>query len=120
MFLFLIIFMYSVPLVRLVGTNSLWADDPEIEELFGTLPRATFALLQMMINPDTNLMQKLSERQVWTAPFFLTYVLMTTYSVLSIIVGAMSENYKTFAEAERDRQGHADRERLAAGPRSQT
>mmetsp|Transcript_90096 Transcript_90096/g.273423 ORF Transcript_90096/g.273423 Transcript_90096/m.273423 type:complete len:490 (+) Transcript_90096:43-1512(+) len=110
LFLFLIIFVFSVPVVRLVGQNQIWQETPEVAQRFGNMPRAIFGLLQMMIDPDMDLMRMLFEQQPWTGPFLLLFVLMTTYSVMSIIVGSIADNYKSFADAERAKLGGAERQ----------
>eukprot|EP00933_Yihiella_yeosuensis_P018443 TRINITY_DN15134_c1_g1_i1.p1 TRINITY_DN15134_c1_g1~~TRINITY_DN15134_c1_g1_i1.p1 ORF type:complete len:521 (+),score=93.54 TRINITY_DN15134_c1_g1_i1:52-1614(+) len=118
MFLLLLIFVFSVPVVKLIGQNPIWQDDPEVGELFGTMPRTVTTLLHMMVAPDTDLMKKLSARQVWCEPFFLVFVGMTTYTTMSIIVGSVTDSYKDLADIERARASRAQRdhqERLRAG-----
>jgi len=111
LFLLLIVFMFSIPLVRLVGQNPVWRDHAEITQLFGNIPRAIFGLLQMVINPDTDTMRIIFEEQPWTAPFFLLFVGMTTFTTMSIIVGSVTDSYKSLSDAERERQGLAEKER---------
>uniref|UniRef100_A0A7S4Q1X2 Ion transport domain-containing protein n=1 Tax=Alexandrium monilatum TaxID=311494 RepID=A0A7S4Q1X2_9DINO len=111
LFLFIIIFMFSIPLVRLVGQSPVWSDSPEILGLFGSVPRAFFALLQMVINPDTETMRVVFERQPWTAPLFLVFVGMTTFTLMSIMFGSVTDCYKDLRDAQRQRDGRADRER---------
>jgi len=113
-FLLLIIFMFSVPLVRLIGQNSIWhqsEEDQEVARVFGSVPQANWSLLQIMINPDTVLMQKIGEKQPWTIPVFLVFLGMTTYTTMSIIVGSITDSYKELADAERERNGRAEKER---------
>lgn len=109
-FLLLIVFMFSIPLVRLVGKNPIWQNHPEITQLFGNIPRAVFGLLQMVINPDTDTMRIIFEEQPWTAPFFLLFVGMTTFTTMSIIVGSVTDSFKSLSDAEREAQGKAEKD----------
>jgi len=103
--LFMLVYIFGIFTTRTIGQQSSEADDPEIYGYFGTLLRSMFTLFQVTTTEGWAVVARLCmERQPWSVVLFLSYLYITTFAVMNVVVAVIVEN--TLDQAGAQRQKH--------------
>jgi len=76
------------------------------EELFGTVGRSMYTLLQVMTldSWSSKVVRHIITNQWWMSIFFLIFLIMSTHGVLNVIISVIVENVLTTAQNNRSKE----------------
>lgn len=105
--LIMMLYVFSIFLVQMVGTNTTvgyyrrideehpgaeidYHPDYDAYQFFGNIPRAMFTLFETALEPLN--IRPIVERQPAIFPFLLLFIFLTTFGVMNVIIGVIVEN----------------------------
>mmetsp|Transcript_65236 Transcript_65236/g.147160 ORF Transcript_65236/g.147160 Transcript_65236/m.147160 type:complete len:508 (-) Transcript_65236:87-1610(-) len=92
MLLFLVIYICSIFVTRTIGQEA--TSLPEVQALFGTVPRSVFSLFQVLTVDDwvdLVLCAEQVEGTWFVRPFFVGFVIITTFAILNVVIAVIVE-----------------------------
>jgi hypothetical protein len=118
---FLVLYMFALLAVKLIGEGLAFSELPpeSVREPFHALFDTFFVLFQVM-NGDQSVLEPLFEHAPLSKFIFVVFMIMTNWSILSILTAVVSENMikvtehneKERAEVERQRREERQYDRL--------
>eukprot|EP00746_Dinoflagellata_sp_MGD_P014860 gnl/MRDRNA2_/MRDRNA2_132774_c0_seq1.p1 gnl/MRDRNA2_/MRDRNA2_132774_c0~~gnl/MRDRNA2_/MRDRNA2_132774_c0_seq1.p1 ORF type:complete len:717 (-),score=136.78 gnl/MRDRNA2_/MRDRNA2_132774_c0_seq1:347-2497(-) len=77
-------------------TSEMQDTDFDINQYYGTVPRAMFTLFETSIEPLN--IRPVIERQPWMMVFFLGFIFLTTFGVMNVIVGVIVDHTMSISQ----------------------
>merc|ERR1719352_2000031 len=75
-------------------------------EYFGTIPRSMFTLFSVVILAEwPEIVRPICEQQVYMFPFFILFIVLTTFGLANVIIGVIVDNtFQAAAQIDQEEQ----------------
>jgi len=100
----LLIYIFAIFTTRAIGKHHSADEDPLIKTYFGSMLESTFTLFSITTTEGwPEVARTCMKAQSWTWIVFISYLYMTTFAVMNVVVAVIVENTLDQAGAQREK-----------------
>lgn len=108
------LYAFAILTTRMVG-HALIVDDPEdlpghVRHLFRSIPDSMFTLFGVMNGKEWKDIAPLLDMLPWTKPIFVVFIICSSWALLSVMTGVVSDNMISVREMQEAKDNAADEE----------
>merc|ERR1719194_40568 len=98
-----VLFLFGVFAVDIIAKDEAFIHDDAVQDLFGTLDRAMFTLMQVMtLDSWTFIARPMMMKLRWVSLYFVALILLVVMVLLNLITAVIVENAFSIVQEDED------------------